>query len=483
VRCSSEQFSRRRLARLVVAGLIASTLVAIAPPATSASASAQLGGPAPWWNGRCDSVWWNARAAAVGWHGAGAHPLGASYLGVAVCGPRPGADDAPDILWRRPGWGEQEFECVELAMRFMGEIYGVAAYGANGDNVVRNYRSVYGGGLVKVSNGSVGHAPVPGDVMSFDSPGLGHAAVVASSSVDSSGNGSIRLLSQNDTTDGWRTLAVSHWKVASFGDQVPYGWLHDPKGRGNPGARTTSPGYWMLGADGVVYAFGGVGSFGGGGANASAMAARRDGQGYWIVDRAGVVKGFGTALTYGTPPVLDTGERITTISGTQSGNGYWLFSNRGRAFNYGDARFYGDMRATALNGPVIASVATADGRGYYMVGSDGGIFTFGDAAFHGSTGNLDLNAPIVGIAPTPDGTGYWLVATDGGVFAFNAPFRGSMGSTTLNKPIDGLVAFGKGYLMVASDGGIFSFSDKPFFGSLGDNPPAHPIIGVAVFAP
>jgi ribosomal protein L24E len=348
---------------------------------------------------------------------------------------------------------------------------------------VRNYRPAYGGGLVKVANGTAGHAPVPGDVMSFDSPRMGHAAVVAASSVNASGNGSITLLSQNDTTNGWRTLAVSHWRVESFGDYVPYGWLHDPAGRGNPGARTTGAGYWMLGSDGVVYAFGGVGNFGAAGANAKAMAPRRDGNGYWIVDGDGTVHAFGAAQRYGSGPALDTGERITTISGTPSGNGYWLFSDRGRAFAYGDARFYGDMRDTALNGPVIASAATADGRGYYMVGSDGGIFTFGDATFHGSTGNLRLNAPIVGIAPTPDGTGYWLVATDGGVFAFNAPFRGSMGATVLNEPIDGLVAFGNGYLMVASDGGIFSFSDKPFFGSLGDNPPAHPIIGVAVYAP
>jgi hypothetical protein len=463
-----------------VVAVVASALVSVSSGV--APASTTPGGPAPWWNGPCDAGSWNTRAAAMGWHGAGAHALGASYLGVAVCGPRPAEDHAPDVLWRRAGWGEQEFECVELAMRFMAEIYGVSAYGANGDNVVRNYRTAYGGGLVKVNNGTVGHAPVPGDVMSFDSPGMGHAAVVAASSVNTSGNGTITLLSQNDTTNGWRTLAVSNWKVASFGDQVPYGWLHDPAGRGNPGAKTTGPGYWMLGADGVVYAFGGVGSFGAASASAAAMAPRRDGQGYWVVDGNGTVHAFGTARTYGTAPALDDGERITTISGTSSGSGYWLFSDRGRAFAYGDAHFYGDMRATTLNGPVIASAATADGRGYYMVGSDGGIFTFGDATFHGSTGNLHLNAPIVGIAPTPDGTGYWLVATDGGVFAFNTPFRGSMGATPLNKPIDGLVAFGSGYLMVAADGGIFSFSDKPFFGSLGDNPPTHPIIGVAVYA-
>jgi hypothetical protein len=55
-----------------------------------------------------------------------------------------------------------------------------------------------------------------------------------------------------------------------------------------------------------------------------------------------------------------------------------------------------------------------------------------------------------------------------------------MGATPLNKPVTGMVRFGNGYLMVAEDGGIFNFSDKPFFGSLGGNPPARPIVSVAV---
>ena len=114
-----------------------------------------------------------------------------------------------------------------------------------------------------------------------------------------------------------------------------------------------------------------------------------------------------------------------------------------------------------------------------MVASDGGVFAFGDAKFHGSTGGIHLNQPVVGLSPTPDNRGYWLVASDGGVFAFNAPFRGSIGGVTLNKPVNGLVAFGNGYLMVASDGGVFNFSNKPFVGSLGANPPAAPIIGIA----
>jgi len=54
------------------------------------------------------------------------------------------------------------------------------------------------------------------------------------------------------------------------------------------------------------------------------------------------------------------------------------------------------------------------------------------------------------------------------------------GAIKLNKPVTGMVRFGNGYLMVGEDGGIFSFSDKKFLGSLGNNPPAHPITSVAV---
>ena len=41
------------------------------------------------------------------------------------------------------------------------------------------------------------------------------------------------VLSQNDTADGWRTLAVTAWTLQGFGGTTPYAWLHDPAGRGN----------------------------------------------------------------------------------------------------------------------------------------------------------------------------------------------------------------------------------------------------------
>jgi hypothetical protein len=92
-----------------------------------------------------------------------------------------------------------------------------------------------------------------------------------------------------------------------------------------------------------------------------------------------------------------------------------------------------------------------------------------------------LNAPVQSLVPDSDGVGYWLVASDGGIFAFQADFRGSLGDVALNRLITGMVRFGAGYLMVGEDGGIFNFSDRPFVGSLGANPPARPIVSVAPF--
>jgi hypothetical protein len=42
-----------------------------------------------------------------------------------------------------------------------------------------------------------------------------------------------------------------------------------------------------------------------------------------------------------------------------------------------------------------------------------------------------------------------------------------------------MVRYGNGYLMVGADGGIFNFSDKPFSGSLGADPPSKPIVAVS----
>jgi 3-phytase len=253
-----------------------------------------------------------------------------------------------------------------------------------------------------------------------------------------------------------------------------------------PAATTTPSGYWMLGSGGRVYAFGDARAFGDvssrlpAGTEAVDLEPTRTGDGYWIVDRRGTVSSFGAARHFGSLPgaTLRAGEEAVSLSATPTGKGYWVFTGKGAVTAFGDARYYGDLYRSALNAPVLDSIPTPSGLGYFMVAADGGIFAFGDARFAGSMGNRRLNAPVQSLVPDPDGSGYWLVASDGGIFAFDAPFRGSMGDRRLNRPVTGMVPFGNGYLMVGADGGIFNFSDRPFVGSLGANPPASPIVAV-----
>ncbi|MGH9037879.1 MAG: hypothetical protein ACRD0O_19140, partial [Acidimicrobiia bacterium] len=233
-----------------------------------------------------------------------------------------------------------------------------------------------------------------------------------------------------------------------------------PGGGGTPPPGVRRSGYWMVGRDGAVYAFGDapyLGNAAVGAAQAVDLEPTPSYNGYWVVDENGSVFTFGDARYLGNADrsKLAAGEKVTSLSATPSGNGYWFFTSKGRVLPMGDAAHLGDVSAIKLNGPVLDSIPTPSGRGYYMVASDGGIFTFGDAVFRGSTGNIKLNAPVQSLVPDPDGVGYWLVASDGGVFSFEGAFRGSLGNVRLNKPVTGMVPFGNGYLMVGEDGGIF----------------------------
>ena len=265
---------------------------------------------------------------------------------------------------------------------------------------------------------------------------------------------------------------------------------------GGPGGSTTTTapttnnptnrkGYWMVGADGKVYAFGTAQKFGDAGLTPGTSAVDLEptpsGDGYWVVDDAGGVAAFGDAVFRGSPDslTLKGDEKVTSLSSTATGKGYWMFTNKGRVLTFGDATHFGDMAGKPLNAPVLDSIVTPSGKGYYMVAGDGGIFSFGDAKFYGSMGGKPLNKPVQSLVPDSDGVGYWLVASDGGIFAFDAPFRGSMGGKPLNKPVTGMVRFADGYLMVGEDGGIFNFSSQQFLGSLGSTPPARPIVSVA----
>jgi type VII secretion-associated serine protease mycosin len=190
------------------------------------------------------------------------------------------------------------------------------------------------------------------------------------------------------------------------------------------------------------------------------------GAGYWVVGRDGRVQAFGAAPHFGDLAGIGLSAPIVASAPTPSGHGYWLVGADGAVYSFGDARFHGSMGGVRLNGKIVGMAATPTGGGYVLLGSDGGIFTFGDAQFFGSTGGMRLNAPILDLTLSPSGRGYWFVGLDGGVFSFgDAPFRGSTGGMKLAAPVVSMTGGGSGYWMIARDGGVFAFN-VPFHGSL-----------------
>ncbi len=193
-----------------------------------------------------------------------------------------------------------------------------------------------------------------------------------------------------------------------------------------------------------------------------------NGSGYWLVAADGGVFAFGGARFHGSLGGERLNRPIVDIARSRTGAGYWLVASDGGIFGFGDARFHGSTGGIHLNRPIAGMTATITGKGYWLVASDGGVFSFGDATFFGSMGDARLNQPIVGMAATITGKGYWLVAADGGVFAFgDAHFEGSAAAVRLNRPVVGMAATptANGYWFVAADGGVSAFGDAHFYGS------------------
>lgn len=181
-----------------------------------------------WWNGSCDG-------ASSGRY-PGSRPNGAVFDGLVSCGPGPNQGGSDHLVHFFPGaWGEYEWECVELSMRWMYQAWGVPPYGANGNDVVANYPEGAPGypALQRIANGTPHEAPQPGDVVSVaNADQFGHTEVVATSAVNGQGDGTLKAITENwaPHNDGWVTLSVTHWVVSDGvpGDKV-LGWLHNPR--------------------------------------------------------------------------------------------------------------------------------------------------------------------------------------------------------------------------------------------------------------
>jgi hypothetical protein len=210
------------------------------------------------------------------------------------------------------------------------------------------------------------------------------------------------------------------------------------------------------------------------------------GHGYWLVGPDGGVFAYGDAKSYGSLSGTALSTPVVGLVATPSGKGYWLVQSDGEVHAFGDAKMMGSPAASTLSAPIVGMAADAEGRGYWLVGADGAVYAYGSVGYYGGLSSGESAYPVVSLSVTPDGGGYWIVDQNGTVHAFGD--AGSYGSATpaggrrLNQPIIDMIttADGKGYWLTGLDGGVYAFGDAHYFGSLGNQVIMWPIVGMVV---
>jgi hypothetical protein len=223
----------------------------------------------------------------------------------------------------------------------------------------------------------------------------------------------------------------------------------------------SADGYWLVASDGGVFAFGDasfVGSIPGlglapAGTNAPkhlnapivGMVPSVTGQGYFMVAADGGVFAFGDAQFEGSCPGIGgcSGTAVGVAPDT-SGHGYWLATSTGNVYAFGDAATLTETGTPNSFGPITSIESTPDGTGYWLLNAAGGVICFGDAP---NLGSLPANSaggfdPATAIFRVGGGAGYWIVTALGKVYAFGvAPNDGDMSGTKLNGPIIAATGF------------------------------------------
>ena len=201
-------------------------------------------------------------------------------------------------------------------------------------------------------------------------------------------------------------------------------------------------GYYLVGADGAVYAYnapyhGGVNNAGSGGGTVLipgnrivGMAVDPANGGYDLVDNQGHIYAFGGAPYFDVISYASSAnEQIASISFSPSGNGFYALTKDGRVLSYGDVAGQGGYLSGLVGSPV--SISRQPGtNGFVIATSSGCAYAYNGGQYYGGMCGNALNGSIVGLTVTPDGKGYWLVGSDGGVFAYgDATYAGSVSYT------------------------------------------------------
>ncbi len=112
------------------------------------------------------------------------------------------------------------------------------------------------------------------------------------------------------------------------------------------------------------------------------MVPSHDDNGYFMVAADGGIFAFGDAKFEGS--CYDIGGCTqngipVAVMPDATGNGYWVVSALGSVYGFGDASYLGAPPSSA--GSIASAAATPDGKGYVILDSAGNIYGFGDAPF------------------------------------------------------------------------------------------------------
>jgi hypothetical protein len=150
--------------------------------------------------------------------------------------------------------------------------------------------------------------------------------------------------------------------------------------------------------------------------------------GYWLVGADGGIFAFAGAPYDGSAHgILPSGQSVVAMASTPDGGGYWEVTNAGNVYAYGDAQYEGGMGGSNLNCAIVGMTAAQNDSSYWMDGCDGGVFSFGQAVAYGSVAGTGKYFYIEAMTSTHDGYGFYLMAFDGSLLTYgDAQFQGAL---------------------------------------------------------
>ncbi len=314
-------------------------------------------------------------------------------------------------------------------------------------------------GLTLASNGSISGSPND----PAEAGGDFEFTVTATDANGATGIGSYALYVETEASPPATSPPVLHgyWLVGSDGGIFSYGSAQFYGSAGNLALvrpvvgiapTATRTGYWLVASDGGIFSFGTTQFYGSlpqdgyGPADSSspkplaapivAMVPSSDDRGYFMVGSDGGVFAFGDATFAGSCPSIGgcSGAAVAVIPDA-TGDGYWLVTVTGHVYAFGDAVNYGQPGPESE--PVTSAVRTPDGKGYWILYANGMIVPYGDAGSFGSpAGQAGGSNPTTAIFTTSSGNGYWVATANGTVYNYgDAPADGGAAGLHLNGSI------------------------------------------------